>query len=285
MLSLTAACTPTQLLNFASPNSNYSAIKDIKYGDADRQELDIYCPKAQVERGALIVFFYGGGWKDGSKAKYEFVASGLTEAGHAVVIPDYRLYPEVIFPAFVNDGALAMQWVLGQDQLCESTVEQVFVMGHSAGAHIAALLAFDKRYAEQYGWMQHRVAGFIGLSGPYDFLPLQDGYLTEVFPEATRSTSQPVEFVTASSPASLLIHGTDDTTVDERNSQSLAKALKAVGVDVSVRRYSGVRHATTVAAIAPLLKMLTDTRKDIDAFIWARLKVREDRAASSETPP
>jgi acetyl esterase/lipase len=250
-----------------SPNSNYELVADVQYGALNRQRLDIYCAATPAENAALILFFYGGGWDEGERSNYEFVASGLTGHGHNVVIADYRLFPEVQFPAFVEDAALSIDWISNQNRVCGQSTKRFFIMGHSAGAHIAALLALDKRYSDRLTWRIGQIEGLIGLSGPYDFLPLEDGYLVDVFPETQRDASQPIRFVSSAAPPTLLIHGTDDSTVDIGNSTLLADALRNAGVAVTLRKYDGVGHARTVATIAPPLDRFSDTLADVLDFI------------------
>jgi acetyl esterase/lipase len=183
-----------------------------------------------------------------------------------VAIPDYRVYPDVRFPAFVDDAARAVARVLER----EGRGRAVYLAGHSAGAHIAALLANDPRYLERAGVDAARIDGFVGLSGPYDFLPIESGYLLEVFPEATRVESQPIRFAGSRSPATLLIHGADDGVVEPGNSERLAGRLEAAGVPVQLRIYDGAGHVAVAAALAPRLQFVADTLDDVASWIQAR---------------
>lgn len=264
----TSGCSAFTFLNATSPSGHYERTTDIRYGDNERQRLDFYVPAGRAP-DATVVFFYGGGWTEGSKDDYRFVASALTRAGFAVAIPDYRLYPEVVFPAFVEDGAAAVAEVLARDGNHGIPSAPIFLMGHSAGAHIAALLATNERYLDVRGVEQGRIDGFIGLSGPYDFLPIDGGYLQEVFPEDMRPDSQPIHFVDDKVPPTLLIHGGDDKRVYPSNSESLAARLDAAGASVEYLQYDSAGHARTVAALAPRLQFLARTLEDTKSFILA----------------
>ena len=264
-----AACSPFRVINQLSPSSHYLAAPGVVYGELDRQTLDIYTPRASAGASPVVVFFYGGGWRKGAKENYEFVASSLTESGYAVVIPDYRVFPGVVFPGFVDDGAQAVAWVLNNAAHYDLDPDRVFLMGHSAGAHIAALLSLDQRYLEKHGIEVGRIRALIGLSGPYDFLPIESGYLLDVFPEESRAASQPVNFVTAAAPPTLLIHGEDDDIVNPANSESLAERLSQHGVDVSIRLYDGAGHAKIAVALAPALDFMGDTLEDSRSFLDA----------------
>jgi acetyl esterase/lipase len=213
------------------------------------------------------VYFYGGGWNDGSKEEFEFVASSLTRAGLVVAIPDYRLFPHVTFPAFVEDGAEAVAWAMANADRFGADPSRLYLMGHSAGAQIAALIALDQRYLAAAGVPSPQIAGLIGLSGPYDFLPINEGYLLDLFPEETREASQAINFASADAPPTLLIHGGDDDIVEEGNSQRLAARLRSFGVTVSLKRYDGVGHGRVVVALAPPLDFIAATLDDCIAFI------------------
>ncbi len=267
--SLSAACRPVAVVNALSPSAHYERFADKAYGGAPRQQLDLYRPVAEAPDAPVVIFFYGNGWREASRADFEFVASSLTQAGIVVIIPDYRAYPEVAFPAFVEDGAAAVAWAARNiDGLAEGA-RPLFLMGHSAGAQIAALLALDARYLGRLDTPAPPIAGFIGLSGPYDFLPLEPGYLEDVFPEDTRAASQPIAFVSARAPRSLLIHGTSDRRVLPEHSERLAAALEAEGVPVTLKFYDGTGHARVVAALAPPLQFIAGTMADCIAFIDA----------------
>lgn len=260
------ACSPLVIVNSASPDEHFIKSASIEYGPDQRQKLDVYSPIDAGSATPVVVFFYGGGWRNGSRQNYEFVASALTEAGLTVVIPDYRLFPDVTFPAFVEDGAAAYAWVISNIEQYGGRPGDTFIMGHSAGAHIAASIALDGRYLEQQDLTTDSVRGFIGLSGPYDFLPLS-GYLEDVFPEPYREQSQPINYVSSDAPPTLLIHGEDDFTVRIENSERLGMKLQESGVEVTLKSYEGVGHARVVAAMAPPLDFLAQTFEDTEKFI------------------
>lgn len=266
ILSITG-CSPAGLVNGLSPDSHYRLTSDVAYGKDDRQKLDIYSPRSANGLSPLILFYYGGGWRNGNKEEYGFVASSLTKAGYMVIIPDYRLYPEVVFPAFIEDGAAALAWALGNADKYGADTSDVFLMGHSAGAHLAAMLALNEQYLARHAISPGRLKGLVGLSGPYDFLPLEQGYLRSVFPEDSRIASQPINFVTANAPPTLLIHGTGDRRVDPSNSTRLAGRLSDLGVEVTLKLYEGAGHAEIVASLAPPLQFTNNTLEDIQRFL------------------
>jgi acetyl esterase/lipase len=257
-----SSCSPANLLNATVSRQGFARDADIPYGPDARQKLDLYRP--DKPNGKVVLFLYGGSWDSGSKDDYLFVAQALASAGHTVVVPDYRLYPAVRFPAFVEDGAGAVRWSadrFGADKL--------ILMGHSAGAHIALLLSANTRYLEAAGVDRLKLRGAIGLAGPYDFLPLKSAKLIAIFDGANNPDIEAITFAHAPLPPILLIHGTSDTTVYPRNSTSLAAAWRAAGAAVELKLYPDVGHVDVVAAMSGLLSRRAPTRPDVLAWLDA----------------
>jgi acetyl esterase/lipase len=209
-----------------------------------------------------VIFFYGGAWDSGTKSDYLFVAQALAANGLAVVVPDYRIYPDVRFPAFVEDAAAATRWTTNR-----LGTEKLFVMGHSAGAHSALMLAADTRYLADAGVDRMKLAGTIGLAGPYDFLPLTSRRLQEIFGGADDPAVQPITFARAPLPPVLLLHGEADRTVYPRNTVRLASAWGTAGGSAETKLYPGVDHVDIVAAMSGFLRNRAPTLADTMAFI------------------
>lgn len=262
-----AGCGPAQVLNTLIPDDGYRIERDLTYGDAARQRLDVYVPQGLEAPVEVVVFFYGGGWDSGSKASYRFVGQALASTGFVAVIPDYRIYPEVRFPAFVEDGAQAVAWVQDNITRLGGDPERIHLMGHSAGAHIAALLALDHGYLKDAGVDRSAIKSLVGLAGPYDFLPLTDPELQQIFAVDDLQATQPITFVDGRAPPTLLLHGSDDRTVWPKNSQHLASALEAAGVPVTLKIYEQLGHPGLVASLAAPLRWLAPTLDDVSAFI------------------
>ncbi|MCK5931101.1 MAG: alpha/beta hydrolase [Fulvimarina manganoxydans] len=262
-------------LNAVTSGAGYDVVRNVPYGDGERAKLDLYIPTRTTPTTPVVVFVHGGSWDTGSKDIYLFVGQSLASEGFIVAIPNYRLYPQVRFPAFVEDVAKA---VVKVERMMDGGVygvpggdHPIVLMGHSAGAEIAGLLATDGRYLKAAGGSIGSLAGFIGLAGPYDFLPLTEERYKRIFPEATREASQPVNFVSGDEPPMLLIHGADDTTVDPKNTLSLAEKARAAGVFVRDRIVQGVDHVGAITALATAIPFNDETiRRDIVAFVKAR---------------
>lgn len=266
-LMLAAACSPVRLLNGLAPER--LAGEHISYGPLPRQKLDLYQPRPEVTAPPMVVFFYGGSWSSGERAMYRFVGASLAERGCIVVIPDYRLFPEARFPTFLEDCARATRWAFDQRATLHADPQRFFLMGHSAGAYNAVMLGLDPQWLGAVGMQPSRdLAGVIGISGPYDFLPLRDPALQQTFgPEDQLSRTQPVNFVDGRNPPMLLLQGEADDTVGPRNTRSLAARIRERGGRVEERFYPGVGHATIAGALARPIRFLAPTLDDVLAFV------------------
>ena len=265
LAGLLGGCSPATLLNATVSRRGFARETDIAYGSDARQKLDLYRPDVPRSGGKTVVFFYGGSWESGARGDYLFVAQALAAGGYAVVIPDYRVYPAVRFPAFVEDGARAVRWTTDR-----VGADKVFVMGHSAGGHIALMLAANTPYLGSAGVDRMKLKGAIGLAGPYDFVPLKSARLVEIFGGANNPEIEAITFAKAPLPPALLIHGTADTIVYPRNSTNLAAAWRAAGAPVDLKLYPDVGHVDVVAAFSGLLGGRAPTRTDVLAWLDAR---------------
>ncbi|MDM0014992.1 alpha/beta hydrolase [Variovorax sp. J22P168] len=256
LLALLSACSPFRIVNGLVPSGTHQIEADIAYGPLPRQRLDIYRPLAsRLPAGArppLVVFFYGGNWSSGERADYRFVGEALAARGAVVAIADYRLSPEATYPSFVADSARAVAWAIGHAAALGADPGRVYVMGHSAGAYLAAMVALDPRWLAANDASPKQLAGWIGLAGPYDFLPIGDPKTRVAFDwPATPADSQPLAHASAASPRALLMVATHDRLVDPaRNSGAMAQRLRAEGVEVTWRGFDDLSHVTLIGAVA-----------------------------------
>ena len=224
-----------------------SAVQSAVFDSAHDLSLDIHRARSATGNAPVVVFLYGGDWRNGRRQDYRFVGQSLARAGLLVFMPDYRKVPQVTFPAFVEDAARSVAWARQHAAEYGGDPSRIFLVGHSAGAHIAAMLATDAQFLQAVGMRPRDLAGVVGLSGPYDFLPLTDPDLQEVFAPPERwAQSQPVNFVDGDEPPFLLFQGTADKTVQPNNSVSLAAKLRAAGEPVQLQMMEGTGHAGTL---------------------------------------
>ena len=264
-----AACSPLGALNALSPGRDLRVKADVPYGSNLRQRMDIYAPAKGPASAPVIVFFYGGNWVSGVRGDYAFVGRALASRGFVVVIPDYRLYPEVKYPDFLDDSAQAVAWTWREIAGFGGDPKRLYVMGHSAGAYNAAMVALDGHYLAKFGMQASALRGWIGLAGPYDFIPIENKTTRPVFhfPD-TPPASQPINHVSKDAPSTLLIAASKDGLVNPvRNTGGLANKLRANGVPVQEIYYDGVNHTTLVASIAAPLRSLAPTLDALTQFI------------------
>lgn len=266
-LIIAGGCTKnmkaTDALNAVIPQNHY-IVKTAQYGNHPRQGMDIYLPKANANK-PVIIFVYGGAWRDGNKADYKFVGHALTELGHPVIIPDYQLFPQVKFPVFIEDIAQAIHHTEKNAQnLLGQSMDNYILMGHSAGAHTAALLTVDKSWTEKAG-VTATLKGLIALSGPYD-LPLGDPEVIPVFPNIPIQVN-PTLNITAQLPPVLLLHGKKDDRVFPFHTERFAKAIKHSGNNVNVKIYPRTNHTMILGSIAAPLRLFGSSYTDIKTFL------------------
>ena len=276
---LLSACSPAGLLNATVPRDGVSVSRDVRYGEGPRRTLDVYRPADATGAAPLVVFLYGGSWRSGDKATYPFVAAPLAARGAVVVVPDYRLYPEVQFPAFLEDNAAAVAWAIGHAAALGADRRAVFIVGHSAGAYNAAMLALDPALLRAAGVDRAALAGVAALAAPADFLPSSDPDVYPVFGAANTPAHQPLAYADGTAPPLLLLHGDADTTVQPRNTYVLADAIRARGGAVETHIYKGLGHIGLVTAFAPLFQRRAPVLDDVWAFIAAH------RTTPSRTEP
>ncbi len=268
-----AAIHATATLNAIASVNSRRVDAAVPYGPLQRQRLDVYKPSSAAPAGGfpLVVFFYGGSWNRGERADYQFVGEALASRGVIALLADYRLYPEVRYPDFLSDCALALAYGLREAARLGGDPRRVFVMGHSAGAYNAAMLALDAKRLAPTGHSPDELAGWIGLAGPYDFLPMKNPDTRPVFFHPNYpSGTQPLDYASKQTPRSFLGAAAEDSFVNpQRNTVGLASRLRDAGAAVEMKLYPRVNHLTLVAALAWPMAWLAPVLDDVVDFINA----------------
>lgn len=273
-----ASCSLSQLIetiNVLSTTQRVGSQRGLPYGPLARQKLDVYRPlHAEDRRRPVVVFYYGGFWVSGERAEYAFVGRALAEAGIVAVVPDYRLWPEGRYPGFVQDAAKALAWTEAHLQALGGDPERVFVMGHSAGAYLAGMVATNPRFAAEAGVSPAFVRGWIGLAGPYNFvpesLPFPRAQSEAMFQDPKGyAQTQVLTHASPEDPPALLLHGLPDTTVWPQHAVDLAERFRHHGVPVRHLQFPGVSHTEIVGAIARPLHWLNPSFAEVRRFIDA----------------
>jgi len=272
-IAVLAACAPVATLNALASGTTHTVAENAAYGPLARQRMDIYTPTTAAPANGypVVVFFYGGSWNRGERADYKFVGEALASRGMLVLVADYRLYPEVRYPDFLNDCAQALAYGLERARSLGGDPKRVFVMGHSAGGYNAAMLALDARWLRAAGHSPSELAGFIGLAGPYDFLPMTNPEAQPVFFHPNYpSGTQPIEYARRDAPRAFLAAPVDDKLVNPRRStMGLAKRLQDAGATVNLKLYERVNHMTLAGAFARPLRWLAPVLDDVAGFVNA----------------
>ena len=247
------------------------AASSVAYGPLKRQTLDVYTPAGRTGSHAVVVVFYGGSWNSGRRQDYAFLGKALASRGFVTVIADYRLVPEVRFPAFLEDGARAVLWAHQNAGEFGGDTSRLFLFGHSAGAYIAAMIALDGQYLKAAGSSPAIIKGVAALAGPYDFLPFETSSAKAAFGQARDlSLTQPVTFVSSAAPPMFLATGADDTTVRPRNTRALAEKLSQAGVPVTVKIYPDIGHIKILLALSRPFRSIAPVLDDAAQFMAQR---------------
>lgn len=255
------------MVNAFVPGEGYRVEPDVPYGSDPRQRLDLYVPDRLSGPAPVILFFYGGSWQSGQKSDYRAFGQIFASKGIIVAVADYRVYPKVRFPAFVEDGALAVKYLRAAVKSRGGDPSRLYVAGHSAGAHIAVMLASDPAYLRKAGGDFAWLRGAIGIAGPYDILPLRDKKLIEIFGGANRAETQPITHIDGIRPPMLLVTGDDDDTVSPLNTDRMAKRLRNAGSPVTVKIYRGVGHVGIILSLMPGFRSKTTLQQDVVDFV------------------
>ena len=262
LILLLAGCSPAALLNATVPAQGVSVTHDIAYGPRAGDRLDLYRPPGAAGALPVVVFLHGGNWRTGTKADYPFLGLPLAACGMLVAVPDTRLYPEARIAGILDDSARATAFVVAHAAEWGGDPTRVVVMGHSSGAYDAAMVALDPRYG-----LRGRLAGFVGLAGPYDFLPLDGADTRAVLGDDAGPESQPVTYAGPGAPPMLLLAGAEDDTVRPGNTTSLASHAQAAGNTVEARILPGIGHVGLVSAFAPLFQRRAPVLDLVSAFV------------------
>lgn len=258
-----------------------------RFGPDPAQKIEMFLPAEALTAGKpplpVVVFIHGGGWNAGDPHDYTFMARALAPQGYAVVLAGYRLYPAVRYPAMLEDGAGALRWVADHAAAHGGDPARVVLMGHSAGAYNAAMLALDPRWLARQGLPADALRGVVALAGPFDFYPFDTEATINTFGKAPDAEdTQPIAHVRAGAPPLLLVHGTADTRVKPRNSVALARALTAVGTPNHAILLDKVTHEGLIMMFA---RPFSRDARALDAVLPFLAQVTSPGAAAAKASP
>ena len=265
----------TMLFGAINTNDQHTHIeveRNLLSAPAQHLRRDVYLP-AHAQDAPVVVFFYGGDWTHGERQWYRFVGTALAANGVITVIPDYRKYPRVGLDGFIQDAAHAVAWTHRHAASLGGDPQSLFVMGHSSGGQIAGLLATDRSWLAADGLSLHDLAGFIGLAGVYDFVPLprKEIGMRRLFGKqaSQQRRADPMTFVRENDPPMLLLQGDADREVHAADSVALARKARAMHDDAESKLYPGVGHMDLILALSRPMRHHAPTLGDVLGFIHA----------------
>ena len=261
--ALLASCAPVTILNGITPSSSFERTKNVPYGAAKHEILDIYRSKKPKAAAPVLLFVHGGSWDSGSKDIYKFLAEGFTRSGYDIVVPNYRLYPDASFPNFLEDNANAVAYTQKA-----FPGRQIVLMGHSAGGYNVLMLGLRDHYLKAAGVNRcETIAGVVGLAAPTGIVPLESARLIEIFPERFTGQDAVLNNVSGPTPPVFLGHGESDSTVFPQNSTRLAEKIAARGGVAAAKVYEGQSHIDVVKVLSRHFDDDTTLKADIVRFI------------------
>ena len=268
MASMMAACSTLRLFSTFTPKDSgvRKVAHDVAYGPGPRRTYDVYAPDGAKDL-PLIVFFYGGGWNSGSKGEYGWFAIALAAMGYVVAVPDYRVFPEVVYPDFLDDSSAAVKTIVAHAADYGADGRKLGLAGHSAGAYNAVMLALDPRYLGA-----DAVTACVGVSGPYDFYPFDVKESRDTFGQwKTPDETQPIHYARKTNTRFLLLQSRTDTIVGVHNAVNLDRKLEADGTACTLKLYDGLSHTDTAAAFSVPFRGKGTLYADTKAFLKGAL--------------
>ena len=270
------------LVNGISSSAGVGVSKDINYGDAPLQNLDMYYPKplAQAMQTQsvidksypMVVFVYGGSWENGSKEDYAFVGQSLAQAGYVTAVVNYRKAPEHVYPDFVKDTAKAIAWSYDNAPKFHADPKRLAVVGHSAGAFNAVAAISNSDFLAPYGMSPSDISAVVGIAGPYSYDFRKFDSASAFASDATPDEVMPDRQIKGKQPPYLLLTAENDKIVYDTNTIKMTQALEDFGATVETGQIKGASHATSIGAMAKPLRWVNDVRAQVLTYLDKELK-------------
>jgi acetyl esterase/lipase len=232
------------------------AVLDIPYAgrDNDMLKLDVFRVKGG-EPAPVLVFIHGGYWNSGHRKLYASFAKTFNSAGFVTVLVDYRLFPEVMYPVFVDDCVNALNWTMEHIAEYGGDPERIFVAGSSAGSHIAAMILLDDEFRNSLAFDPMKIRGALLTSSPFDFEKdnlLDEDILHEVMgSEENYNDAQPIKHIRKDVPPILIINGDRDPLTSEAQAARFAHKMKEIGAPVTYLMIPGGDHHSVGLGLTP----------------------------------
>ncbi|WP_151820496.1 alpha/beta hydrolase [Acinetobacter soli] len=249
-------------LNRLTPKSSYSCTENIAYGLKARQRLDLYRVNKPLAHRPLVVFVHGGAWQHGDKKDYVFLGESLTREGYDVAIINYHLAPQSIFPVFVDDLAVALQYLDQHQARLNISTQQIILMGHSSGAfNIMSLVYHPQRLALQ---CYEQIKAIVGFAGPYYFDYKGDPLAEDAFDQSVPYQQvMPYYFVKKNHIRHYMFLAENDHIVKQSNSLDMQQVLVQAGNHSHVSVIPKTGHITIIATLSSLFSRYFKTKRTL----------------------
>ncbi|MFH7767427.1 alpha/beta hydrolase [Acinetobacter sp. BSP-28] len=258
-------------LNRLTSRKGYTVTENIAYGLKARHRLDIFTTEVPREQRALIVFVHGGAWLHGDKKDYRFVGEAFAREGYDVAVINYHLAPEHVFPSYIDDLSLALNYLTQHQSRYHIQTEKLVLMGHSAGAfNVMSALYNPKPYALH---CRAQIRAIIGVSGPYHFDYKDDPICADAFDQSVPYQQvMPYYFVETNTVRHYLFLASNDQVVGHNNSEDFHRVLQEKGNHSQMITIPGTGHVSIMASVASLFSRHFQTKKQILAVLEEALK-------------
>jgi acetyl esterase/lipase len=251
----------------------------------DRQQtLDIYFPTDGNSNGPwpVVVYIHGGGWTQGDKTQGKWLANWLNPYGYAVVLVNYRMYPDFYFPAFIEDPKCAVRFLRAHAREYSLNPRRMAAWGSSAGGHLALLLGTTNKNVGwdvgEYPGQSSRVQAVVDIAGPTDLTvrgtPNLEPLIRLAFNAVPkdRGPYSPVTYASADDPPIFMVHGDQDDVVQLQQSKTMYDALIQVGGQAQLVIAKNGTHSMTAAGNKPMTPSMPEILEMARQFLDAILK-------------
>ena len=219
---------------------------DIQYGDDVKQRLDVYRPAKKTSGAAVFIFIHGGGFREGDRAQYGYVAGPLAARGIVTIVTSYRLTPKNHYPEQPDDIRAVLEWTYRHAKDYGADPNRIYIGGHSAGAILSAFVSVKTDWLAARLLPADLVKGCVPISGPYDLT--KSGSVSEYLPDpAGRADASPLFHIDHPPPRTIVAVGSVESYVDE--SKALADAVRRRGTVAELIVLDGLPHDETAWAL------------------------------------
>jgi arylformamidase len=243
----------------AAVRAHFPHVLNLSYGQDIKQRLDLYMPKQKLTGAPVFLFLHGGGFREGDRAQYGFIAKPFVEKGIIVAVASYRLTDAgFVYPSQVEDVRLALLWLHRNVQAHGGDGDRLYVGGHSSGGILAADVGVDRTWMKKAGMPTRALRGMVPVSALYDLRVNDPAAAAKVFwsryaSDADRQrAASPILNIRDAAPKALVAVGSTERQEFEdfvAGSMDLVKKLSDAGVKAQFMSLEGQAHRDTALAL------------------------------------